>query len=394
MPADDAGTGVDPQVRSTCARRPKSGPAGCSHAEVRVERIRSQVACACATARLETAADDTEIGVGLRVVHDGVDRLRRHRGPRRPRPRPDLADQAVEPARVTALAGGRRVELADEPAHGDVEWTAAHGIDPVTVPLADKVALLAGVEPPAARAPTASTTSPPTCWPSPRTSTTPTWPGRPPPSAGSGSTPSSRRCAVDRRRASRPCARWPRRPAGAGSTSTGTGGTGTPSWPQLPDLLAEKLRGPVGRGRAATTWSSTRPTSGSPSTSPIGHATELDRALGYEAAYAGTSFATLDQLGTLRYGSPVMHVTGDRTAAHGLATVAIDDEGVEGQSFDLVRDGVLVGYQLDRAIAAADRARAAPTAAPSPTRRCTSPSSAWPTCRCSRPRGRARPPRS
>jgi TldD protein len=84
----------------------------------------------------------------------------------------------------------------------------------------------------------------------------------------------------------------------------------------------------------------------------IGHATELDRAMGYEAAYAGTSFATFDRLGTLRYGSPVMHVTGDRVTPHGLATVAIDDEGVPAQTFDLVRDGVLVGYQLDRSIAA------------------------------------------
>jgi len=45
----------------------------------------------------------------------------------------------------------------------------------------------------------------------------------------------------------------------------------------------------------------------------IGHATELDRAMGYEAAYAGTSFATFDKLGTLRYGSEIMNVTGDRT---------------------------------------------------------------------------------
>ena len=66
----------------------------------------------------------------------------------------------------------------------------------------------------------------------------------------------------------------------------------------------------------------------------IGHATELDRALGYEAAYAGTSFATFDQLGTLRYGSPVMQVTGDRTTVHGLATVGYDDEGVAAQSFE------------------------------------------------------------
>jgi TldD protein len=83
----------------------------------------------------------------------------------------------------------------------------------------------------------------------------------------------------------------------------------------------------------------------------IGHATELDRALGYEAAYAGTSFATFDQLGTLRYGSELMNVTGDRTADHGLATVGYDDEGVATQEWDIVHDGVLVGYQLDRRMA-------------------------------------------
>ena len=59
----------------------------------------------------------------------------------------------------------------------------------------------------------------------------------------------------------------------------------------------------------------------------IGHATELDRALGYEAAYAGTSFATFDRLGSLRYGSPVMHVTADRTVEHGLATVGLGRRG-------------------------------------------------------------------
>jgi len=83
----------------------------------------------------------------------------------------------------------------------------------------------------------------------------------------------------------------------------------------------------------------------------IGHATELDRVLGYEAAYAGTSFATLDKLNSLQYGSPVMHVTGDRTAEHGLASIGYDDEGVAGQSWDLITDGVLTGYQLDRRMA-------------------------------------------
>ena len=83
----------------------------------------------------------------------------------------------------------------------------------------------------------------------------------------------------------------------------------------------------------------------------IGHATELDRALGYESAYAGTSFATFDKLGTLRYGSPVMNVIGDRTAEHGLASIGYDDEGVAAQSWDIIRGGTLVGYQIDRRMA-------------------------------------------
>ena len=83
----------------------------------------------------------------------------------------------------------------------------------------------------------------------------------------------------------------------------------------------------------------------------IGHATELDRALGYEANYAGTSFATIDKLGSLKYGSPIMNVTGDRNAEHGLSTVGYDDEGVASQQWDLIKDGTLVGYQTDRSIA-------------------------------------------
>ena len=59
----------------------------------------------------------------------------------------------------------------------------------------------------------------------------------------------------------------------------------------------------------------------------------------------------MDKLGQLRYGSPLMHVTGDRTAEHGLATIGYDDEGVATQSWDLITGGVLTGYQLDRRMA-------------------------------------------
>lgn len=118
----------------------------------------------------------------------------------------------------------------------------------------------------------------------------------------------------------------------------------------LPRLLEEKLRAPsVASGRydlvidPSNLWLTIHES--------IGHATELDRALGYEANYAGTSFATPDQLGHLTYGSALMNVTGDRTAPHGLATVGYDDEGVAAQHWDIVKDGTLVGYQLDRAMA-------------------------------------------
>ncbi len=52
-----------------------------------------------------------------------------------------------------------------------------------------------------------------------------------------------------------------------------------------------------------------------------------------------------------------MHVTGDRTAEHGLATIGYDDEGVAAQSWDLITGGVLTGYQLDRRIARRTGAR-------------------------------------
>lgn len=83
----------------------------------------------------------------------------------------------------------------------------------------------------------------------------------------------------------------------------------------------------------------------------IGHATELDRALGYEANYAGSSFATIEKLNDFKYGSEIMNVTGDRIAEFGLSTVGYDDEGVAAQKWDLIKDGILVGYQTDRNIA-------------------------------------------
>jgi len=79
-----------------------------------------------------------------------------------------------------------------------------------------------------------------------------------------------------------------------------------------------------------------------------GHPTELDRALGYEASYAGTSFMTPDQLGKMTYGSKIVNMTADATLPGGLGTFRYDDEGVPAQRVYLVRDGKFVEYLTSR----------------------------------------------
>ncbi|NOT09360.1 MAG: TldD/PmbA family protein [Gemmatimonadales bacterium] len=82
----------------------------------------------------------------------------------------------------------------------------------------------------------------------------------------------------------------------------------------------------------------------------VGHPLELDRVLGYEANYAGTSFATLDKWKSksFNYGSKVVNLFADKTQPGSLGAVAYDDEGVKTKRWDLVKDGILVNYQAIR----------------------------------------------
>ena len=80
----------------------------------------------------------------------------------------------------------------------------------------------------------------------------------------------------------------------------------------------------------------------------IGHPTELDRALGYEANYAGTSFLTPDKLGKLELGSDIVNFIAEKTAPGSLATVGYDDDGVKTTEWYLVKDGLFVDYQTTR----------------------------------------------
>ncbi|HET9382223.1 MAG TPA: TldD/PmbA family protein [Streptomyces sp.] len=326
---------------------------GAEHADFRFERVRS-ASWRLRDAKPSGSSDTTDLGYAVRVVHggtwgfaSGVD-LSMDAAAR-------VASQAVAMAKLSAqvirAAGSdERVELADEPVHADRTWISSYEVDPFTVPDEEKAGLLAewSARLLAARGVDHVDASLLTVHENKFYADT----------AGTVTTqqrvrlhPQLTAVAVDESSGEFDSMRTIAPPVGRGwEYLTGTGWDWESELAELPELLAEKMRAPSVRAGTydlvvdpSNLWLTIHES--------VGHATELDRALGYEAAYAGTSFATFDQLGTLRYGSELMNVTGDRTAEHGLATVGYDDEGVEAQSWDLVRDGVLAGYQLDRRIA-------------------------------------------
>lgn len=79
-----------------------------------------------------------------------------------------------------------------------------------------------------------------------------------------------------------------------------------------------------------------------------GHPVEFDRVLGMEASYAGTSFITIDKLNKMQYGSPIVNINADATIPGALGTFGYDDEGVPAQTFDIIKDGIFVGYLTSR----------------------------------------------
>jgi TldD protein len=321
---------------------------GCEHADIRVERIRTQT-ISLRDARQESFTDGEDLGLSVRVVHEGTwgfaagvvltaaEAVR-------------LAEEAVVVAKVSASINTDRVELAPEPVYADAAWVSDYDVDPFDVPDAEKTGLLTelserllaadGVE---------------------HVQTSCMHVKEQKYYADSAGTrtrqqrvrihPEFTALTVDRATGQFESMRTLAPPVGRGWEYL-TGGTW--DWrgelAEIPELLREKTKAPsveAGRYDLVVDPSNLFLTIHE----SVGHATELDRALGYEAAYAGTSFATVDKLGSLRYGSELMNVTGDRTAPHGLSTVGFDDEGVAGQQWDIVKDGVLVGYQVDRHMA-------------------------------------------
>ncbi len=321
---------------------------GASFADFRFERLMTSQ-LGLRDAALQSAVDSVVTGFAVRVVVDGVWGFAGSVVPT-PEVAAQTARQAVAVARALSGVVAERVERADEPIYRDANWVSAYEVDPFEVPTADKVALLLD-----------------------RSERLLAADGVAHSSAGllsvkenkfyadsAGTTTTQQRVrleptlsavAVDASSGGFETMNSLTPPVGRGYEYL-TDGT----WDfeseiaTIPEHLAEKVKAPsITSGRydlvidPTNLWLTIHES--------IGHATEYDRAIGYEAAYAGTSFATPEQLGRLVYGSPVMNVTADRTAPHGLATIGYDDDGVAGQSWDLVTAGILTGYQLDRVFA-------------------------------------------
>nr|WP_194838188.1 TldD/PmbA family protein [Nocardia sp. XZ_19_369] len=324
--------------------------AGAHHADLRVHRLVTQ-SIRLRDGRVESITDNAELGLAVRVIVDGTWGFASHAA-LTPATAVEVARRAVTVATTLRALNRERVELADEPIYDNVRWVSAYDLDPFTVSTADKVDLLQDYSGRLSSADGVDHVTASVLQVKEQTFYADT--------AGSSITqqrvrlhPQLEATTVDSSAGVFETMRTLAAPVGRGWEYV-TGADGTWDWADelahIPEWLAEKVKAPtVTPGPTdlvidpTNLWLTIHES--------IGHATEYDRAIGYESAYAGTSFATPDKLGKLQYGTPIMHVTGDRTEAHGLASIGYDDEGVAGQRWDLVRDGILVGYQLDRVFA-------------------------------------------
>ena len=324
---------------------------GADHADFRLERIRVGT-LRLRDGQLDTSADTEDLGIAVRVVHDGawgfasgVDRT--------PEAAATLSEQAIAAARVSRVLSSDPVVLADEPMYAGASWISAYDVDPFDVAEDERIGRLAELSDRLLSADGVDHVDAHLTHVRENKFYADT--------AGTSTTQQRVRLQaqftvvhVDQAAGTFFSMRTLAPPVGRGwEFLTGTGWDFDREVDELPGLLVEHVKAPsVEAGRydlvidPSNLWLTIHES--------IGHATELDRALGYEAAYAGTSFATPDQLGSLRYGSPIMNVTGDRVVDYGLATIGYDDEGVATQQFDIVRDGILVGYQLNRHMARAN----------------------------------------
>jgi TldD protein len=315
--------------------------AGATFADVRVARYRVQTVRA-KDRRVESLQDSESYGFGVRVLRKGAwgfaasDRVHRDEACRIARRAADIAD-------ASASAGTSPVRWVGEPKHVDV-WKTPHRLHPFAVPLDSKISLLLRANDAALRAAPIKT-------------------------ASSFLSFESEDKLYANTEGSEITQEIVRTHAGLVCVAVGDQGFESRSYqvpalntgyehvdsvdlvraaPRIADEAVQKLRaprGPVGVARDLILLPSHLMLTIHES---VAHPTELDRALGWEADYAGTTFCTLDRLGTLRYGSRMMNILADRTMPGARSTCGYDDDGVKTRSWYLVKDGFFVGYQTTR----------------------------------------------
>ena len=322
--------------------------AGSSYADFRFERLVTADLTIKDTT-VQSATNAVTTGYAVRVIVDGTWGFAASVVPTTDEAA-RTARQAVAVARAIAGVVAERVERADEPVYRDLTWVSSYRVDPFAVPQQDKIALLLDRSERLLAADGVAHTSAGLYQVKENKFYADT--------AGTITTqqrvrlqPALTATAVDSSTGSFETMSSLTPPVGRGYEylTDGTWDFDT-EIATMGEQLTEKIKAPtITPGRydlvidPTNLWLTIHES--------IGHATEYDRAIGYEAAYAGTSFATPDQLGTLVYGSPPMNVVADRTVPHGLATIGYDDDGVAAQSWDLITGGIFAGYQLDRVFA-------------------------------------------
>jgi TldD protein len=317
--------------------------AGASYADVRISRHHNQQ-IQTRERRVEGMANEETYGFGVRVLVNGVwgfaaSRLVKEDEVAR------VAREAVAQARRNATVPHTPVELAPVPAYPEARWTTPHDVDPFAVRLDDKVQFLLSLNEAALAAGADFVSSGISFQKQERYYAS---------TEGSYVDQTLLRVMVpwsvtkvDREKGT--FAEWTDIQTNAGA---GWEFVEVQQFPEKMRLATERVKeklaapsidGPTKKDLVLVPshlWLTIHES--------VGHPTELDRAMGLEANYAGTSFCTPDQLGKLQYASPLVSFEAEKQAPHSLATVGWDDDGVPADRWLLVDEGLFVDFQTTR----------------------------------------------
>jgi TldD protein len=319
--------------------------AGASYADARIQRVQRNSIFTRERQILDIVDSDT-MGCGIRALVDGCWGFAAT-----PRLTPEgiqrAANEAVATAKANRIARDKSVELAPNPAHPDATWSSGFTIDPFSISIEEKTTLALAVNAAAMTVPGVRFVSTQFNFLKEERNY-----------ANTDGSVIAQTCvrtytpiaitAVSADRSDFAIRESVVQPTGRGWESVLENDlvVNAKKWAEE---AAEKLKAKsVEPGRYDLILAPSN--LGLTLHESVGHPTELDRAYGYEANLAGTSFVAPPEkvLGSLKFGSPLMNIFGDRSQPGGCATIGYDDDGVKPEEFDIIKDGIFVDYQTTR----------------------------------------------